>query len=82
MNDTLEATTGNAENPENGLKIVSGTRGREFESHRPDHLSKMPTRKLAFRRHEHAADLYFAGKPAFRRGAFQRCDGFQPLGLA
>src|SRR5689334_2635598 len=35
MNSELEATTGNEEN---GLKLVSGTRGREFESHRPDHL--------------------------------------------
>ena len=35
MNAELDATRANEADP---LKLVSGTRGREFESHRPDHF--------------------------------------------
>jgi hypothetical protein len=37
MNVELDSTTANDADP---LQLVSGTRGREFESHRPDHFFK------------------------------------------
>ena len=42
MKSTQEATM---ESDENFDLLVSGTRGREFESHRPDHLLLRISRK-------------------------------------
>ena len=74
MNDTLEATASNEANLENGLKIVSGTRGREFESHRPDHLSNAV---FAGENEHFARQQSEAGIPCRTTGA-QNAPGSEP----